>query len=45
MASGRGNSKDYDFKTLKADTLKELFVREIEAKIISGALKPGDGCF
>lgn len=27
---------------MKADSLKELFVKEIEAKIISGALKPGD---
>lgn len=31
-----------DFKTLKADSLKELFVKEIETKIISGVLKPGD---
>ncbi|NLE24980.1 MAG: FadR family transcriptional regulator [Clostridiaceae bacterium] len=31
-----------DYQTLKADSLKDLFVKEIEAKIISGSLKPGD---
>lgn len=31
-----------DFKALKADSLKDLFIKEIEAKIISGVLKPGD---
>jgi len=31
-----------DYKTLKADSLKDLFIKEIEAKIISGELKPGD---
>ena len=31
-----------DYNTLKAESLKELFVKEIEAKIISGQLKPGD---
>ena len=30
------------FAKLKAESLKELFVKEIEAKIISGQLKPGE---
>ncbi|HOC09029.1 MAG: FadR family transcriptional regulator [Clostridiales bacterium] len=30
------------FAPLKAESLKELFVKEIEAKIISGQLRPGD---
>jgi|LSQX01.1.fsa_nt_gb DNA-binding FadR family transcriptional regulator len=30
------------FAKLKAESLKELFIKEIEAKIISGQLKPGD---
>ena len=31
-----------NYNTLKAESLKELFVKEIEIKIISGQLKPGD---
>lgn len=31
-----------NYNTLKSESLKELFVKEIEAKIISGQLKPGD---
>ncbi|HOW23683.1 MAG TPA: FadR/GntR family transcriptional regulator [Sedimentibacter sp.] len=31
-----------DYSRLKSESLKELFVKEIEAKIISGQLKPGD---
>ncbi|HRC81419.1 MAG TPA: FadR/GntR family transcriptional regulator [Sedimentibacter sp.] len=31
-----------NYKRLKSESLKELFVKEIEAKIISGQLKPGD---
>jgi GntR family transcriptional repressor for pyruvate dehydrogenase complex len=31
-----------NYNRLKSESLKELFVKEIEAKIISGQLKPGD---
>jgi DNA-binding FadR family transcriptional regulator len=31
-----------NYNRLKSESLKELFVKEIEAKIISGELKPGD---
>lgn len=33
---------DLNYNTLKSESLKELFIKEIEAKIISGQLKPGD---
>ncbi len=33
---------DNKFTTLKTESLKSLFVKEIEAKIISGELKPGE---
>lgn len=33
---------EYNFQKLKAESLKDLFVKEMEAKIISGELKPGD---
>ncbi|MGI6584564.1 MAG: FadR family transcriptional regulator [Gracilibacteraceae bacterium] len=33
---------EYSFQKLKAESLKDLFVKEMEAKIISGELKPGD---
>lgn len=32
----------YKFTSLKAESLKSLFVKQIEAKIISGELEPGD---
>lgn len=33
---------EYNFQKLKAESLKDLFIKEMEAKIISGELKPGD---
>ncbi|SES63423.1 DNA-binding transcriptional regulator, FadR family [Natronincola peptidivorans] len=33
---------DRSFTPLKTESLKDLFIKEIEAKIISGQLKPGD---
>ena len=33
---------DNNLQKLKAESLKELFIKEMEAKIISGVFKPGD---